>query len=205
MYRTHLILHISIFFLFLFHRLGMYGECVSFGLPLPRRGIMGSGIHRKWEILSSCERHKASECEELVLKKKDIRSFLLGTCQRILVSFYFHPRSANLCTIPSNSKYICAVSMWIVLPCLLYILYNVLGGGCRGKGACCAAYPAATVTAAQTRGIKNRLMEVLTCVSMPWLLFLSLPHYSTAATVFTMYMHTKSSQIKTNSNLKTWC
>lgn len=82
---------------------------------------MGSGMHRKWEILSSYERHEASECVELVLKKRTMRwRFIVRDLSESSPFFVFHPRSANLRTIPLNSKYICAVSLWKV-----FIVYVV--------------------------------------------------------------------------------
>lgn len=147
MYRIHLVLHISTFFPFLFPRLnrGMYGDVSHLVYLCPEEVIMGCGMHCKWEILSSCKRHEASECVELVLKKEQKTDVLLsGTCWRILVSFPFS-REVQTSAQSCSTQKISVLS--VCGKCLLYMLYNVLGGGagggCRGKGrllSCCHCY-----------------------------------------------------------------
>lgn len=142
MYRIHLVLHISTFFPFLFPRLngGYVQECVSFGLPLPRRGNNGlqdAPQMRDFILLWNTMR-QASVCWTCFKKRTKDRRLIVANLLENSCFFSFHPQSANLCTILLNSEYICAVSLWIVLLCLLCMLYNVLGGGggggCRGKG-----------------------------------------------------------------------
>lgn len=157
MYRIHLVLHISTFSSFLFPRLnrGMCGNMSRLVYLCPEEVIMGSWMHRKWEILSSCERSKASECVELKKGTEEWRLIVRNLFGEFLFLFLFTEK----CKPPHNPAqlkiYLCCQFFGRVY-CVYCIMYKVEepAEAAGEKGACCSACPAATVTEAQTRSIE---------------------------------------------------